>query len=86
MIPHPKLNQQQAGAFVISLDFELHWGVHDVFALEAYRNNLLGARTVIPKLLRLFEERQVPERAMILQAFFGQGRRKMGEAAEAPES
>jgi hypothetical protein len=45
------------GAFVISLDFELHWGVRDQFPLEgAYTANLLGARTAVPKMLRLFEE------------------------------
>lgn len=43
-------------AFVISLDFELHWGVRDQFPLRgAYTPNLEGARTVIPKTLELFK-------------------------------
>jgi peptidoglycan/xylan/chitin deacetylase (PgdA/CDA1 family) len=43
-------------AFVISLDFELHWGVRDQFPLKgAYTPNLEGARTVIPKTLELFK-------------------------------
>jgi peptidoglycan/xylan/chitin deacetylase (PgdA/CDA1 family) len=44
------------GAFVISLDFELHWGVRDHEpASGSYRPNLLGARTAVPRLLKLFE-------------------------------
>jgi peptidoglycan/xylan/chitin deacetylase (PgdA/CDA1 family) len=45
------------GALVISLDFELQWGVHDRYSSDsAYRANLLGARHAIPQLLDLFEE------------------------------
>jgi len=44
------------GAFVISLDFELHWGVRDHETTHGpYRQNLLGARKAIPRLLELFE-------------------------------
>jgi len=42
---------------VISLDFELHWGVrHKTPADGPYRKNLLGAREAIPALLKLFDE------------------------------
>jgi peptidoglycan/xylan/chitin deacetylase (PgdA/CDA1 family) len=42
---------------VISLDFELHWGVRDHTPLdEAERARLLAARAGIPRLLDLFEE------------------------------
>jgi glycosyltransferase involved in cell wall biosynthesis/peptidoglycan/xylan/chitin deacetylase (PgdA/CDA1 family) len=45
------------GALVISLDFELHWGVRDLEAPDGpYRTNLLGAREAIPRILALFEE------------------------------
>jgi len=44
------------GALVISLDFELHWGVHDKRSVEAYRRNLLGARAAVPAMLALFRE------------------------------
>jgi len=44
------------GAFVLSLDFELHWGVRDHEPPSGpYRQNLLGAREAIPRLLGLFE-------------------------------
>lgn len=46
------------GALVVSLDFELRWGVFDRYPPDggAYRRNLLGARAAIPRLLDLFEE------------------------------
>lgn len=46
-----------AGALVISLDFELRWGMYDLYPLDGgtYRTNLLGVRTAVPRLLDLFE-------------------------------
>jgi Polysaccharide deacetylase len=41
------------GHLVISLDFELFWGVFDVSTLDNYKTNLLLVRTIIPKLLTL---------------------------------
>jgi phosphosulfolactate synthase len=49
----------RGGAFVVSLDFELHWGVRDLWSVNDYRQNLLGARAAIPALLRLFEEFEI---------------------------
>ena len=52
--------RQLPPAFVISLDFELHWGVRDRQSpYSSYRDHLLGARQAIPKLLNLFEEFQI---------------------------
>src|SRR5688500_10679211 len=47
------------GTFVISLEFELHWGVCDRLEVEDYRENLLGARRAIPRLLDLFAEFEI---------------------------
>ena len=44
------------GILMVSLDFELYWGVRDKMGLESYTANLLGARDVIPRLLDLFVE------------------------------
>ena len=45
------------GALVISLDFELHWGVRDHVPLDRReRARILSARSIIPRLLDLFEE------------------------------
>lgn len=42
--------------FVISLDFELFWGMQDCVSLEKYEENVLGGRKAIPRLLDLFEK------------------------------
>ena len=47
------------GKFVISLDFEKYWGIHDAVSLEDYKDNLLGVQKVIPLLLELFGKYQI---------------------------
>ncbi|MEP6628045.1 MAG: polysaccharide deacetylase family protein [Ginsengibacter sp.] len=47
------------GKFVISLDFEIYWGVRDVVKLEDYKEHLLGVQTAIPKLLEIFSQYNV---------------------------
>lgn len=44
------------GKFVISLDFELLWGVRDKKSIESYGENIKGVHQVIPKLLLLFKK------------------------------
>jgi peptidoglycan/xylan/chitin deacetylase (PgdA/CDA1 family) len=44
------------GIFVISLDFELLWGVWDVTTKEKYGTNILGVKEVIPRLINLFAQ------------------------------
>lgn len=47
------------GTFIISLDFELNWGVHDVFTLEQYGEHIRGVRTAVPRMLALFEQYEI---------------------------
>lgn len=47
------------GALVISLDFELHWGIRDHTTVDGYRDNLLGVREAIPALLAEFDRRGI---------------------------
>ncbi len=48
------------GALVISLDFELHWGVRDHAGSDGpYRDRLLGTRVAVDALLDLFGEYDV---------------------------
>ncbi|HEY6994615.1 MAG TPA: hypothetical protein VH397_12950 [Xanthobacteraceae bacterium] len=49
----------QSGAFVISLDFELLWGVRDKRTVGDYGANIRGVRDVVPALLDLFAEREI---------------------------
>ena len=45
-----------AGTLIVSLDFELFWGMLDRCALEDYQENVLGGRKAIPQLLELFRK------------------------------
>ena len=45
-----------SGVFVVSLDFELHWGVRDKWTVAQYRERLDGVRRAVPALLGLFRE------------------------------
>lgn len=47
------------GSFIISLDFELFWGVRDTATLESYGANILGVKEVTPEMIRLFEQYRV---------------------------
>ena len=44
---------------VLSLDFELFWGMQDVRSLDSYKANILGAREAIPRLLCLLEKHEI---------------------------
>lgn len=46
-------------AFVISLDFELMWGVRDKRTIADYGDHILGVRQAIPAMLALFKRYQV---------------------------
>jgi peptidoglycan/xylan/chitin deacetylase (PgdA/CDA1 family) len=48
-----------AGNFVISLDYELMWGVRDHATRDSYGANVLGGRQAIPAMLDLFHRRNV---------------------------
>jgi len=48
--------ERHSCGFVISLDFELHWGVRDHRTVAEYRENLLGVREAVPAMLHLFEQ------------------------------
>ncbi len=51
----------QRGAFVISLDFELHWGVFDHVSPpnSPYVRNLLGEWQSVPAMLSVFKEKEI---------------------------
>ncbi len=48
-----------SGNLVISLDFELLWGMRDVATRASYGANVLGARKAIPAMLELFHRRSI---------------------------
>ena len=58
-MPQVANNSVAPGRLIISLDFELNWGVRDQQTLAQYGPNLLGVRQAIPATLALFEEYQL---------------------------
>ena len=47
------------GSFVISLDFELMWGVRDKRTIENYGDALIGVKTAIIRMLESFKKHEV---------------------------
>ncbi len=48
-----------SASFIISLDFELNWGVRDKLSIAKYGPAILGVRQAIPKMLDLFKENKI---------------------------
>ncbi|MBN1141398.1 MAG: polysaccharide deacetylase family protein [Deltaproteobacteria bacterium] len=44
------------GILIISLDFELHWGMRDHLSVDGFRGRGLETRAAIPRILDLFQE------------------------------
>jgi len=44
---------------IVSLDFELYWGMQDCVEFDNYKDNILGARNAIPKMLDMFERHSI---------------------------
>jgi peptidoglycan/xylan/chitin deacetylase (PgdA/CDA1 family) len=63
--------------FVISLDFELHWGVRDRLSVDAYRENLLGARTAVLALLDEFSRRNLHATWAVVGMLFARNREEL---------
>jgi peptidoglycan/xylan/chitin deacetylase (PgdA/CDA1 family) len=73
----------QQGIFVISLDFELHWGVRDHTTVTQYRDNLLGVRQAIPALLDIFSRRGVHATWATVGMLFCRTKRELVDAMPA---
>jgi hypothetical protein len=56
---HKSFMKHQNGIFTISLDFELYWGVRDKKNIDDYGENILGVRSAIPAILKLFDEYKI---------------------------
>ncbi len=68
------------GAFVISLDFEVHWGVRDHEPADGnYRANLLGVRQAVPALLELFKEFEISATWATVGFLFANSKSEMQE-------
>lgn len=67
------------GKFIISLDFELFWGVRDHRTIEGYGENILGVHEVIPRLLKNFKEHKVKGTFAIVGLLFFDDKRDLYE-------
>ena len=47
------------GGFIISLDFELHWGMRDSVTVAEKKDHFLRARDAIPEMLQILREHEV---------------------------
>lgn len=47
------------GKFIISLDFELFWGMRDERTIDQYGENIKGVHKAIPRLLAIFDKYQI---------------------------
>jgi peptidoglycan/xylan/chitin deacetylase (PgdA/CDA1 family) len=50
---------ESKGIFVISLDFELYWGIREKRSLDSVRAYLENTHVIFPRMLRLFREYEV---------------------------
>lgn len=74
------------GALVLSLDFELAWGVFDTLGVHgAYRANLLGARDAIPRILDLFTGFGVAATWATVGFLFAESREELEAFSPPPE-
>lgn len=53
------MNGPDQSHFVISLDFELMWGVRDQLSIAQYGANVLGVRNALPRILDLFDKFEI---------------------------
>jgi peptidoglycan/xylan/chitin deacetylase (PgdA/CDA1 family) len=49
----------EKGKFVISLDFELLWGVRDILTIDQYGESILAVQQILPRMLDMFTEYDV---------------------------
>ena len=63
-----------AGQLIVSLDFELFWGMLDCSTLEAYGGNVLGGRSAIPRLLELFRNYDIHATWATVGFLFGENK------------
>lgn len=49
----------ETGVFVISLDFEIHWGVSDHHTIESYNENLRNVPAIVKRSLQIFREKGI---------------------------
>ena len=73
------------GTLIVSLDFELFWGMLDKCALEDYQDHVLGGRAAIPQLLALFQKYGIHATWAAVGFLFGENYRELSRYFPAEE-
>ena len=64
---------------LVSLDFELFWGMQDGHTLDSYIDNILGGREAVPRLLSLFSQYGIHATWATVGMMFAQGEDEIKE-------
>jgi len=65
------------GTLVISLDFELLWGMRDKETIKTYGDNILGVRDAMPKMIELFNEFEINATFSIVGFLFAKSKNEI---------
>ena len=65
------------GTLIVSLDFELFWGMQDGMALSEYEANILGGRKAIPQMLELFQKHGIHATWATVGFLFGENEQEL---------
>ena len=83
MSPRTFHSGTKPGAFVISLDLELFWGMRDKRTIAGYGTRILGVRQAIPRMLETFQQYDVKATFATVGLLFAQDKRHMLQALPA---
>ena len=67
---------------IVSLDFELFWGMQDGWKLSEYEANILGGRKAIPQMLALFEKHGIHATWATVGFLFGTNEKELSSFSE----
>ena len=62
---------------IVSLDFELFWGMQDGWSLSEYEANVLGGRKAIPQMLELFQKHGIHATWATVGFLFGENEQEL---------
>ena len=65
------------GTLIVSLDFELFWGMQDGWSLSEYEANVLGGRKAIPQMLALFQKHGIHATWATVGFLFGENEEEL---------
>lgn len=80
---HPGRLCPQMSNFIISLDFELMWGLRDHHTIASYGENILGVRKAIPEILKLFAANNISATWATVGLLFCESRDEIMSVSEA---